>query len=238
MPVEHVTVDHLVEFRARREREGRKAGTVIRDMRVLRALLKKALGTEFVVPVTAFPAEDLTRVRWLQPADEALAFTLLREPFRSMARLAALTLMRLTEVRTLRRDMVYLEQGLILLPRAKGGPRMVFVNAEAQRLLAPRLTSQGGQEWVFPSPAGHPYSRVHVSRAWRRAARQAGLQGFRFHDLRHHGATALLSNGATTEHLKAAGGWSNDRMVGRYAHVVDGQMRALMEALSKGVKAT
>lgn len=235
MPVEAVTVDHLLEFRGRRERAGIAAGTVIRDLRVLRALFKKALGHDFVVPVAAFPAEDLTRVRWMTPGDEALAFTLLVEPFRAMARLAALTLMRQAEVRTLRAESVHLDQALILLPRAKGGPRPVFLGAEAVGILRARLKdSTGGL--LFPSPKGTPYSRVHVSRVWRKAARTAGLRDFRFHDLRHHGATVALSAGASQQHLKALGGWRTDKMVGRYAHVLDPQMRALVEALSKGVR--
>lgn len=235
MPVDGVTVDHVLEFRGRREGQGRRAGTVIRDMRVLRAMFKKALGPAFVVPVTAFPAEDLTRVRWLTPTDEALAFTLIEEPFRSMARLAALTLMRQGEIRTLRRESVHLAQEIILLPRAKGGPRPVFLNREAQRILGAQLQRHDG-DLVFPNPRGVAYSGVHVSRTWRKASRAAGLQGFRFHDLRHHGATVALSNNATTKHLKALGGWKSDRMVDRYAHVLDGQLRALVESLSGGVR--
>lgn len=42
-------------------------------------------------------------------------------PFREMAKLAALTLMRQGEIRRLRREDVHLEQGVILLPRAKAG---------------------------------------------------------------------------------------------------------------------
>jgi integrase len=234
MPVESVAVEHLVEYRQRREREGRRANTIVRDMRVLRAMLKKAR-PDFVLPVTAMPAEDLTRIRWMTPADEALAFTLVGEPFRGMTRLAALTLMRLSEIRTLHRSNVHLHQRLVLLPRAKGGPRAVFLNEEAAALLERQL---GGHrhDLVFPNPKGRAYSRMHVSRVWRRAARAAGLVDFHFHDLRHHGATVALSHGATTKHLKALGGWKSDKLVDRYAHALDPQLRQISESISRGVQ--
>ena len=38
-----------------------------------------------------------------------------------------------------------------------------------------------------------PYTRVAISQVFRKAARGAGLKDFRFHDLRHHGATMALN---------------------------------------------
>jgi integrase len=77
-------------------------------------------------------------------------------PFREMAKLASLTLMRLSEIRLLRREMVHLEQGAILLPRAKAGARSVILSAEAQKLLRGQLEAHRS-EWVFPNP---PVGRI------------------------------------------------------------------------------
>ncbi len=38
-----------------------------------------------------------------------------------------------------------------------------------------------------------------ISEVFRKAARGAGLKDFRFHDLRHHGATMALNHGFTTQ---------------------------------------
>ena len=80
-------------------------------------------------------------------------------PFREIAKLAALTLMRLSELRLLRREMVHLEQGIILLPRAKAGARPVVLSLDAQKLLQRQLEAHD-KAWVFPGPDGAPYSRV------------------------------------------------------------------------------
>jgi integrase len=213
-----------------REREGTKPATVNRDLRVLRAMLKRAR-PDFRFPAGIFFKEDATRVRWLRPEDELLVFETMPSPFRELARLAALTLMRLTEIRTLRREFVRLEQGVVMLPKAKAGARAVVLSFEAQKILAAQL-ARHESDWIFPSPTGEPYSRVHVSRVFRRAARAAGLRDFTFHDLRHHGATQALNRGFTTPILMALGGWKTEAMVRRYAAVTDATLRAAAEAVA------
>ena len=164
-----------------------KPSTINRDLRTLRAALKKAR-PEYRFPAGAFFPEDETRVRWLRPEEELLVLEPMPSPFREMAKLAALTLMRQGEIRMLRREDVHLGQGVIMLPRAKAGARPVMLSESARKLLQAQLEGQDGP-WVFPKPNGRPYSREQVGKAFRRAARGAGLRDFRFHDLRHHGAT-------------------------------------------------
>src|SRR3990167_6088580 len=91
-----------------RQREGTKASTINRDLRTLRAALKKAR-PEYRFPGGAFLKEDETRVRWLRPEEELLVLETMRSPFREIAKVAALTLMRLSEIRLLRREHVHLE---------------------------------------------------------------------------------------------------------------------------------
>jgi integrase len=85
---------------------------------------------------------------------------------------------------------VHFEQRIVLLPRAKGGARPVVLSAAARRILQAQLEAHG-KAWVLPGPEGAPYSRIHVGRVFRQAARGAGLKDFHFHDLRHHGATMM-----------------------------------------------
>ena len=186
---------------------------------------------DFKFPGAAFLSEDETRVRWLRPEEEILVLEAMPSPFREMAKLAALTLMRQGEIRALRRDMVRLEQGVVLLLQAKAGARPVILSGEAQKILRGRLEAHDS-EWILPAPSGRPYGRFRVSVMWRRAARQAGLRGFNFHDLRHHGATMALNKGFTAPIVQALGGWKTERMMRRYAAVTDQTLRAAAEAVS------
>lgn len=193
-------------------------------------MLKKVL-PECRFPKDAFFEEDDTRVRWLRPEEELLVLEPMRSPFREIAKVAALTLMRLSEVRLLRREYVHLEQGVVLLPRAKKGARPVILSAEAQKILGRQLESHQS-EWAFPNPDGGPYNRSYVGRVFRRAARAAGLKDFHFHDLRHHGATMALNKGFTAPIVMALGGWKTEKMMRRYAAVTDQTLRLAAEAVS------
>jgi integrase len=248
LPVSRVTARDIYDFRQARLRAGSKPSTINRDLRTVRAMLKQAR-PDFKFPGAAFLPEDETRVRWLRPEEELLVYDTIQQatkptkkrgsrslPFAAMARLAALTLMRQAEIRLLRREHVHLEQGVVLLPRAKAGARSVVLNAEAQKILKGQLEATtpaaDGLGWLFPSPSGSPYSRVHISRVWRRAARLTGLRDFHFHDLRHHGATMALNRGFTAPIVQALGGWKTERMMRRYAAVTDETLRAAAEAVS------
>src|SRR2546422_11128522 len=96
-------------------------------------------------------------------------------PFREIAKLAALTLMRLSEIRLLRREYVHLEQGVVLLPQAKAGARPVILSAEARKIVQSQLDAHDS-EWLFPNPDGRPYDRSYIGRVFRKAARAAGLK--------------------------------------------------------------
>jgi len=210
-----------------------KAATINRDLRALRAMLKR-VRPEYRFPGGAFFPEDETRVRWLRPEEEILVLDTMPSPFREMAKLAALTLMRLSEVRLLQREMIHLAPGVVLLPRANAGSRPAVLNLDAQKLLQRQLEAHD-KEWVFPRPDGVPYSRVHASRVFRKAARGAGLRDFHFHDLRHHGATMALNAGYSAPIVMALGGWKTERMMLRYAAVTDKTLRAAAEAVSGNI---
>jgi integrase len=219
----------LFAFRTWRVQHQAKPATINRDFRTISAMLKRADPT-FRLPKGVFFREDETRVRWLEPLQE-LYMSRLRSPFREMAQLADLTLMRLTEVRTLRRSQVSLSQGVISLPTSKTGPDQVVLSQEARRILQAAL-DRGQGEYIFPAPHGGPYALRYVGTMWRRAARAAGLTDFHFHDLRHDGATKALNAGYTAPIVMALGRWKTERMMRRYAAVTDKTLRAAAEAVS------
>jgi integrase len=229
LPVSRVQPQHLYDFRQARLRAGAAPSTTNRDLKSLRAMLR--LVRPFTLPKGLLLPEDETRVRWLTPDQETLMLASLRPSMRDIVRIATLTLMRLSEIRLLRREHVHLEQGVVLLPRTKTGSRAVVLSTDAQKILRTQL-ERHASDWVFPNPQGSPYTRRHISKEFRTAARAAGLRDFHFHDLRHHGATIALNRGFSSSIVMALGGWKSERMMRRYAAVTDETLRAAAEAVS------
>jgi integrase len=67
---------------------------------------------------------------------------------------------------------------------------------------------------------------------WEKARAAAGLEGFRFHDLRHTAASWLAMEGATVAELAAILGHRTLLMVKRYAHFSQDHARPLIERMA------
>jgi integrase len=204
--------------------------------------MMKRARPDFKLPDAIFPPENMTRVRHLTPQQYDRVFKKLAElhgpMLADMAELALLGVMRQGDVRLLKRSYVRVTERVILLPHTKGGPRTVRLSPQALVIVKRALARKPRHDFVFSNPRNaKPYSRVHVSRCWRDAARAAGLDDFTFHDLRHHGPTLLVNKGANDAMLQAIGGWKSPKMVKRYAHVLTPEVDRYLTLIGNGKRA-
>ncbi len=65
---------------------------------------------------------------------------------------------------------------------------------------------------------GRPLNSANT-KAWQAALQRAGIEDFRWHDLRHTWATRQRQAGTPTHELQRLGGWRTASMVERYAHL-------------------
>lgn len=65
---------------------------------------------------------------------------------------------------------------------------------------------------------GHPVRHVNT-KAWRLGLQRAGIESFRWHDLRHTWASWHVQAGTPVHVLQELGGWECVEMVRRYAHL-------------------
>jgi integrase len=68
---------------------------------------------------------------------------------------------------------------------------------------------------------------------WYDALKAAGIEDFRFHDLRHTAASYLAMSGATTAEIAAVLGHRTLQMVKRYAHLSDQHTGAVIERMTR-----
>lgn len=97
------------------------------------------------------------------------------------------------------------------------------------------LQENKGTEYLFPNKQGLPYTRQGPKSAHKTALIKANetlarlnkplIPHFTIHDWRHHWASWFMMSGGDIESLRQIGGWSNLKMVQKYATVSNEQKR-------------
>ena len=72
-----------------------------------------------------------------------------------------------------------------------------------------------------------------VGSAWEWSLRRAGIEEFRFHDLRHTRASWHVMSGTTLKELMELGGWKSYEMVLRYAHLAPEHLSAAAQRIER-----
>jgi len=86
---------------------------------------------------------------------------------------------------------------------------------------------------VFPRVDGR--RPIDIRYAWYEALRQAEIDQFRFHDLRHSAASYLAMNGASLVEIADVLGHRTLVMVKRYAHLSEGHTRSVLDRMANEV---
>lgn len=89
---------------------------------------------------------------------------------------------------------------------------------------------------VFTSAAGGPIRHTNWrKRIWIPATRRAGLEGLRFHDLRHSHVSYLIDAGIDPERVsKRLGHARTSITLDQYTHLMDTDEEAILRALNDG----
>jgi integrase len=117
-------------------------------------------------------------------------------------------------------------------PKTDAGKRTVTIPPHVLPILAEHMTSWAGRERVFIGRTGEPMRGDAIRQAFDRARKRVGMEGFRFHDLRHTGQTLAASTGATVKDLMRRLGHASPVAANRYLHAVDGRDAEIAAALS------
>jgi integrase len=157
---------------------------------------------------------ELDRLCWHLPMHLALA-----------ARVAVHTLLRMRAMLKLTKSRVDLGKARAWVPseHQKAGRSFGLpLNSEAVRALrALWLIAPRESPYIF-TWAGKPIDDCNTL-AFQSAVKRAGLAPFRWHDLRHTGASWAVQSGVTLPELMLLGDWRDYRSVLRYAHLAPSQ---------------
>ena len=123
----------------------------------------------------------------------------------------------------------------LYLADSKTGPRKVYLNSEARRIIKrqPRTSS----EHVFPSSSDPALPVSGSMPLWFTLRKRAGLEDVRLHDLRHNYASHAVLNGVPLPTVARLLGHRQVSMTLRYAHVADREVEAAAERVGTAITA-
>ncbi|WP_447777040.1 phage integrase [Pseudomonas chlororaphis] len=107
--------------------------------------------------------------------------------------------------------------------------RHIPMNKEAYGVLKDWKKQAGKSQYVFPSQAG---GRLEdVKSAWLNLLERAGVESFRWHDMRHDFASRLVMAGVPLNTVRDLLGHADIKMTLRYAHLAPGTKAAAVELI-------
>ncbi|WP_373889304.1 tyrosine-type recombinase/integrase [Massilia sp. TS11] len=229
-----ITRDQIIAI-AEIKRTESSPSTANRVLALLRAILRRAcFEWEWIdrVPKIKLYPEPKRRVRWIEP-DQVKTLLAERLPYqRDMVLFSLATGLRQSNVRLLSWEQVDLERRTLWIPesQAKAGED---IHVSLSEFAVELLRRQEGKHpnWVF-TREGKPIKYVNT-KYWRDAVKRAGIQDFRWHDLRHTWASWLVQNGTPLYTLQEMGGWKSSEMVRRYAHLSPAHMASHAEIVGR-----
>ncbi|MDK6243496.1 tyrosine-type recombinase/integrase [Pauljensenia sp. UMB10120] len=118
---------------------------------------------------------------------------------------------------------------VVVPPKSETGRRAISIPSSLVPAIREHLDAWSGDQLVFHRE-GDQSMPVHpntLRAAWNRARKAAGIQWFKFHDLRHTGLTIYAQQGATLAELLHRGGHSDVEVALRYQHATAERDQAL-----------
>jgi integrase len=124
---------------------------------------------------------------------------------------------------------VDLKVGVIRVVHAKNGERRELPMTETLRVTLQHLPRCLASDYVFPGKTGK--GLADIRKRFYRTLREAKIEGFVFHDLRHTFASHLVMAGVDLMTVKEFLGHKDIKMTLRYAHLAPDYKRAAISRL-------
>ncbi|MEL4013480.1 site-specific integrase [Dryocola clanedunensis] len=209
-------------------------GTKTATLAFIKALLRAAERDWKVLekaPIIKVPTPKNRSIRWLEPHEAMRLIEVCKEPLKSVVEFALSTGLRRSNILNLEWQQIDMQRKVAWIhPEQSKSNRAIGValNDTACAVLKRQIGNH--HRWVFvhqqecTSPQGVKMPAVRkmsgsINARWKLAIKKAGIEDFRFHDLRHTWASWLVQAGVPVSVLQEMGGWESIEMVRRYAHL-------------------
>jgi len=245
-----ITPDDVTDYRLQRQAEiiAKKKkpkevinfATINRELSCLRRVLnwyRKQKRIKFDNPASCFEMyREQARERVMTEEEERRFFESGKPSpeIRDIVIFALATGMRRSEIFRLKKTDVLLGDlgGFIILRDTKNGEsRRVPLTKELTAFLKKVINEYPESEHVFNQKNGQPYR--DLKEGYNAACKRAGIEGLRFHDLRHTFCTRMANEGVSPFVIMQIVGHKDTKTAKRYTNPTDAHLMAAMAKLVK-----
>lgn len=231
----------IAEYKWQRRNKGAAPKTVNDELTLLSHAYKLAIREWEWVTVNPVQRVSRERVRnqierWLSPDEEKRLLAASPVWLKEIIVFAINTGLRQGEILNLEWPRVDLFRRTITLLEQKNGSKDTLpLNGSALEVLKARARARSTQtDFVFFNKVGNRRDATSgLRRAFYPAMKEAKVERFRFHDLRHTFATRLVQAGVDIYTVQKLGRWKTISMVMRYAHHYPESLRGGVEVLDR-----
>lgn len=211
----------------------RKPATVNRETQILHHMFQKAIewGKAIENPVQHQKPlrANNRRIRYLSLEEMEHLLDVADEALHPIVIAALHTGFRRGELFHLTWQDVDFKQGIIRVVNAKNGERRELPMTDTLQDTLRQIPRRVDSAYVFPGKTRQGI--VDIRKRFNRALREAGINGFVFHDLRHTFASYLVMSGVDLMTVKEFLGHKDIKMTLRYAHLAPDYKRAAINRL-------
>ena len=196
------------------------ASTANHYMALIRSMLRAAVEWGWLdYPPLLRPYPTPTqRVRWLTPEQAVLLLNELPPHLRAMAAFSLATGLRRSNVTGLEWSQLDLGRKIAWIHADQAKARKP-ITVPLDDVAISILRAQIGNHPIYVfTYCGKRVTQVNT-KAWKKALERAGIENFRWHDLRHTWASWHIQAGTPLNTLQDLGGWHSSEMVRKYAHL-------------------
>jgi integrase len=235
-----VTPRGLADYKVTRREEEAAPGTINKELALVRHAFNIAIREWEWCRENPMQKVKLERVhneidRWLTSEEEAKLLLAVPTWLREIIVFALNTGMRRGEILALQWGDVDFDRGTLVVMKSKNRERRTIpLNGTVLGLLAAKQARNSRtSQLVFTTGSGTPIKPWNLVHAFIRARKKAGVENFRFHDLRHTFATRLVQKGVDTYKVQRLLGHKTGLMTQRYAHHSPESLRGGVDILDQ-----
>lgn len=230
VPLVQLNVRKINEtIEAKRKKDGIGDATSNRYLSLLRAVVnisEESWGWIDRAPKVKLYPEPKGRIRYLKKAEIPELLKQLPEHLKEMVTFSLATGLRTSNVTKAKWDWIDLERKQMTIPSGSfktDRDHTIPLSPTAVEVLVRQLGRHSERVFTYKVErkdcvaSYRPVGKIRTD-AWHKALARANIKDFRPHDLRHTFASHHIQGGTPLVMLQALGGWTDPKMVLKYAH--------------------